>query len=131
MDKPTISLGRIDSIKEKGEKNLPLFMKEGKHLVKLIGQGTWGKTNSACVLTDKGTIGAYQLIDRLDKDDNLDQFTVDDEFVFEIGTAINIVIANKAVVETSIPSDETEEEDEDDAPVAEAKPKRGKAKAKA
>jgi hypothetical protein len=127
MNNPTVSLGKIDSIKEKGEKTLPLFMKEGKHLVKLIGQGTWGKTNSACVLTDKGQIGAYQLIDRLDKDDNLDQFTVDGEFVFEVGTAINIVIANKAVVETSIPSDETEEEDA--APVAEAKPKRGKAKA--
>lgn len=106
MSNVTISLGRIDVIIEKGEKTQPLFMKEGPHSIKLIGEGTWGKNASKCILTDKGQIGAFQLIEQLKKDDNLDQFIVNDEFQFEHGKAINIVIANKAVVETSIPADE-------------------------
>lgn len=103
MENPKVSLGKIDSIIEKGEKSQPLFMKEGEHNIKLIGKGTWGAKASACILTDKGTIGAFQLIEQLRKDSNLDQFTVDGEFVFEIGTALGITIASKAVVETKIP----------------------------
>lgn len=103
MDNTKVSLGRIDSIIEKGEKSTPLFMKEGEHSIKLLGKGTWGAKASACIITDKGTIGAYQLIDQLRKDSNLDRLTVDGEFVFDIGFALDIVIANKAVVQTMIP----------------------------
>lgn len=98
-----VSLGKISSIVEKGEKSQPLFMKEGEHSIKLIGKGTWGAKASACILTDKGQIGAFQLIEQLTKDTNIDAFTVDGEFVFEIGTPLDITIANKAVVETKIP----------------------------
>jgi len=114
MNNPLISLGKIDSIIEKGQANMPLFMKEGSHNVKLIGQGTWGKKASQCIVTDKGNIGAFALIDQLKKDSILDRFIIGDEFKFEHGTALTIVIADKAVVETSIPSDETDEEEEEE-----------------
>jgi hypothetical protein len=103
MSTSKVSLGKVDSIIEKGEKNQPLFMKEGDHEVKLIGKGTWGAKASACILTDKGTIGAFQLIDQMRKDSILDQFLEDGEFVFEIGTELHLTIAAKAVVETRIP----------------------------
>ena len=98
-----VSLGKISSIVEKGEKSQPLFMKEGEHSIKLIGKGTWGAKASACILTDKGQIGAFQLIEQLTKDTNIAAFTVEGEFVFESGTPLDITIANKAVVETKIP----------------------------
>ena len=99
-----VSLGKVDVIIEKGEKSQPLFMKEGDHEVKLIGKGTWGAKASACILTDKGTIGAYQLIEQLRKDSILDQFLEDGEFQFEVGTELHLTIANKAVVETRLPA---------------------------
>jgi hypothetical protein len=110
MKNPLISLGKIDEIIEKGQKDMPLFMKEGTHNVKLIGQGTWGKKASQCIVTDKGNIGAFALIDQLKKDLILEQFIIDDEFKFEHGMALTIVIADKAVVETRIPSDEVKDE---------------------
>lgn len=106
MSKSKVSLGKIDSIKEKGEKSTPLFMKEGEHTIALIGKGTWGKNASQCIITDKGTIGAYQLIEQLEKDLILDQFQDDGEFVFETGKLLLITIANKAVVETKIPENQ-------------------------
>jgi len=106
-----VSLGKVTEIIEKGEKNSPLFMKEGEHLVKLLGKGTWGQKASQCILTDKGTIGAYQLIDQLRKDGILEDFLDEQEFVFETGEELFVTINNKAVVETRLPEEEEEKKE--------------------
>jgi hypothetical protein len=106
MSNSKVSLGKVDSIIEKGEKNQPLFMKEGDHVVKLIGKGTWGAKASACILTNCGTIGAFQLIQQMRKDGILEQFLEEGEFVFEVGTDLHLTIAAKAVVETRLPVEE-------------------------
>jgi|688.fasta_scaffold1102010_1 hypothetical protein len=117
-----VSLGKVSEIIERGEKNSPLFMKEGEHLVKLLGKGTWGQKASQCILTDKGTIGAYQLIDQMRKDGILEDFLDEAEFVFETGEELFVTINAKAVVETRLP-DEEEEEEEDEEEVVVVKKK--------
>ena len=134
MNNPTVSLGKISSIIEKGEKAQPLFMKEGSHNLSLIGKGTWGPKKSDCIITSNGTIGAFALIDQLRKDDNLDHFLIDDEFRFEVGQPLVITISEKQVVETRIPSNEVDDEDDEEELTAEEQAlllKEAKAKAKA
>lgn len=111
---PTVSLGKVSEIIEKGEKSQPLFMKEGSHSLTLIGKSTWGPKKSDCIITSNGTIGAFALIDQLRKDDNLDHFLEDEVFRFEVGQKLVITISEKQVVETRIPTDEVDEDDEDD-----------------
>lgn len=99
-----VSLGKVTEIREKGLENAPLFLKNDKHDLTLLGQGTWGKKASKCVITSKGTIGAFALMDCMEKDGILSQFTVDEEFVFETGTRLFITISEKNVVQVEIPT---------------------------
>ncbi len=107
MSKSKIVVGVVSEIKEKGERNLPLFMKEGPQTVKLMSTDTWGKSNQQCVVTDKGKVGAFQLYDRLEKDGLAEMFTEDAKFFFEPGTSLVITLKDKNIVQTEVPTDET------------------------
>lgn len=121
MSKPKVSLGKWSDIKEKGMQNAPLFLKDDTHDLTLIGKGTWGAKASACIITSKGSIGAYALMKQMELDDCLNSFLQDGEFVFEVGTPLVVTIANKNVVEVRIPSDEKKEEDNTEDLEAEAR----------
>jgi len=107
MSKSKIVVGTVSEIKEKGERNLPLFMKEGPQTVKLMSTDTWGKSNQQCVVTDKGKVGAFQLYDRLEKDGLSEMFTEDGKFFFEPGVDLIITLKDKNIVQTELPADET------------------------
>ena len=104
MSNTKVTLGQWNQIKEKGMENAPLFMKDDRHDLTLVGKSTWGKTNSPCILTSKGTVGAYQLLSQMDKDSILTSFLTDGEFMFEVGQRLFVTIASKAVTQVEVPT---------------------------
>lgn len=102
MTSSKVSLGQWKAIKEKGEESAPLFMKDDRHHLSLLGKGTWGKTAAPCILTSKGTIGAYQLLSAMEKDGILSSFLTEGEFAFETGHQLFVTIASKVVTQVEV-----------------------------
>ena len=110
MNSTKVTLGQWNQIKEKGMENAPLFMKDDRHDLTLIGKDVWGKTKSPCIKTSKGTIGAFQLLSQMEKDGILTSFLTDGEFMFEVGQRLFVTVAAKEVTQVELPTNAVETE---------------------